>query len=122
MEILSVKTKKQIVLSRIIYDYVVTGLAKSLDSLSDDDKQVFIMRVNLQAISYAIDISKQDRIEDIDYNFNQLGVAFNISVPLSQIEFSPELLDEHINTMRSELGEDFESMVTYLKKMEQTVV
>ena len=40
----------------------------------------------------------------------------------SELDLSNNVLDEHINSMRTELGDDFEHMVTYLKKMETTVV
>lgn len=122
MQTIPTNTKKQIVLSRVIYDYVINGLADSLNTLSKEDIEVFVMRVNMQAINHAIDISKQQEITDFDYCFDQLGVSFNISIPLSQIQFSSTFIDEHIDLLRSELGDDFEHMVTFLKKMEQTVV
>ena len=59
---------------------------------------------------------------DFDYCFNQLELSFNTLVPLSQVEFSPTFIDNHIDIIRTELGDDFEEMVTYLKKMETTVV
>lgn len=122
MQTLSLKTKKQIVLSRIIYDYIINGLSDSLDKMLDEDKQLFIMRVNIQAITHAIDISQEEEIRDFEYCFNQLGVSFNITIPLSQAKFSTDFIDEHIKVVKEELGDDFESMVTYLKKMETPVV
>ena len=122
METLSLKTKKQIVLSRIIYDFIINGLTDSLSTLSEQDTQLLVMRINMQAITHAIDISQEDEIRDFDYCFNQLGLSFNTLVPLSQVEFSSTFIDNHIGVVRSELGDDFEEMVTYLKKMETTVV
>ena len=122
METLSLKTKKQIVLSRIIYDYIINGLTDSLSSISEQDTQLLIMRINMQAITHAIDISQEEEITDFDYCFNQLGLSFSTLVPLSQVEFSSTFIDNHIDIVRSELGDDFEDMVTYLKKMETTVV
>ena len=122
METLSLKTKKQIVLSRIIYDYIINGLTDSLSALSEQDTQLLVMRINMQAITHAIDISQEEEITDFDYCFNQLGLSFNTLVPLSQVEFSSTFIDNHIDVVRSELGDDFEDMVTYLKKMETTVV
>ena len=122
METLSLKTKKQIVLSRIIYDYIINGLTDSLSTLSEQDTQLLVMRINMQAITHAIDISQEEEILDFDYCFNQFGVSFNTLVPLSQVEFSSTFIDNHIDVVRSELGDDFEDMVTYLKKMETTVV
>ncbi|MFT7860312.1 MAG: hypothetical protein ABXS93_05170 [Sulfurimonas sp.] len=121
MEILSVTTKKQIVLSRVIYDYIINGLADSLTTLSEQEMQLFVMRINMQAITHAIDLSQQEEIIDFDFSFDQLGVSFSTKVPLSQVKFSPEFIDNNINLLRNELGEDFEHMVTYLKKMEETV-
>ncbi|QSZ41091.1 hypothetical protein GJV85_02815 [Sulfurimonas aquatica] len=121
MEILSLKTKKQIVLSRIIYDYIINGLSDSLSSLSEEDVQLFIMRVNMQAMTHAIDISQEDEITDFDYCFDQLGLSFNTLVPLSQVEFTSVFIDNHIDVIRTELGNDFEDMVTYLKKMQTAV-
>ncbi len=122
METLSLKTKKQIVLSRIIYDYIINGLTDSLSTISEQDIQLLVMRINMQAITHAIDISQEEEITDFDYCFNQLGLSFNTLVPLSQVEFSSTFIDNHIDVVRSELGDDFEDMVTYLKKMEATVV
>ena len=122
MQTLPLKTKKQIVLSRIIYDYIVNGLSDSLNTLSEQDTQLLVMRINMQAISHAIDISQEDEIRDFDYCFDQLGLSFTTLVPLSQVEFSSTFIDNHIDIVRSELGDDFEDMVTYLKKMETTVV
>ena len=122
METLSLKTKKQIVLSRIIYDYIINGLTDSLSALSEQDTQLLVMRINMQAITHAIDISQEEEISDFDYCFNQLGLSFNTLVPLSQVEFSSRFIDNHIDVVRTELGDDFKEMVTYLKKMETTVV
>lgn len=122
METLSLKTKKQIVLSRIIYDYIINGLTDSLSTISEQDIQLLVMRINMQAITHAIDISQEEEITDFDYCFNQLGLSFNTLVPLSQVEFSSTFIDNHIDVVRTELGDDFEDMVTYLKKMETTVV
>ena len=122
METLSLKTKKQIVLSRVIYDYIINGLADSLSTISEQDAQLLVMRINMQAITHAIDISQEEEITDFDYCFNQLGLSFNTLVPLSQVEFSSTLIDNHVDVVRSELGDDFEDMVAYLKKMEATVV
>ncbi len=122
MQTLSLKTKKQIVLSRIIYNYIINGLSDSLSGLSEQETQLLAMRLNIQAISHAIDISQEDEITDFDYSFDQLGVTFSTPVPLSQIKFSSAFIDEHIDIVRSELGDDFEDMVTYLKKMQTTVV
>ena len=122
METLSLKTKKQIVLSRIIYDYIINGLTDSLSTISEQDIQLLVMRINMQAITHAIDISQEEEITDFDYCFNQLGLSFNTLVPLSQVEFSSTFIDNHIDVVRTELGDDFEEMVTYLKKMETTVV
>jgi hypothetical protein len=119
---LSLKTKKQIVLSQIIYDYIINGISDSLSTLSEQDTQVLVMRINMQAISHAIDISQEDEIGDFNYSFDQLGLSFNTPVPLSQVEFSSTFIDNHIELVRSELGDDFENMVEYLKKMETTVV
>ena len=122
METLSLKTKKQIVLSRIIYDYIINGLTDSLGTISEQDIQLLVMRINMQAITHAIDISQEEEITDFNYCFNQLGLSFNTLVPLSQVEFSSTFIDNHIDVVRTELGDDFEDMVTYLKKMETTVV
>ena len=122
METLSLKTKKQIVLSRIIYDYIINGLTDSLSTISEQDIQLLVMRINMQAITHAIDISQEEEITDFDYCFNQLGLSFNTLVPLSQVEFSSTFIDNHIDVVRTELGDDFEEMVTYLKKMETTDV
>ena len=122
METLSLKTKKQIVLSRIIYDYIINGLTDSLSTISEQDTQLLVMRINMQAITHAIDISQEEEIADFHYCFNQLGLSFSTLVPLSQVEFSSIFIDNHINVVRNELGDDFEDMVTYLKKMETTVV
>ncbi len=122
METLSLKTKKQIVLSRIIYDYIINGLTDSLSTISEQDIQILVMRINMQAITHAIDISQEEEITDFDYYFNQLGLSFNTLVPLSQVEFTSTFINNHIDVVRSELGDDFEDMVTYLKKMETTVV
>jgi len=122
METLSLKTKKQIILSRIIYDYIIDGLTNSLSALSEQDTQLLVMRINMQAITHAIDISQEEEITDFDYCFNQLGLSFNTLVPLSQVELSSTFIDDHIDVVRSELGNDFKEMVTYLKKMETTVV
>ena len=62
MEKLSLKTKKQIVLSRVIYDYIINGLADSLDTMSEEDMQLLVMRLNIQAITHAIDISQEEEI------------------------------------------------------------
>jgi len=122
METLSLKTKKQIVLSRIIYDYIINGLADSLRGISEQDTQLLIMRINMQAITHAIDISQEEKITDFDYCFNQLGLSFTTLVPLSQVEFSSTFIDNHIDIVHTELGDDFEDMVTYLQKMETTVI
>jgi len=122
MQTLSLKTKKQIVLSRIIYDYIINGLSDSLSTLSQQDTQVLVMRINMQAITHAIDISQEEEIKDFDYSFNQLGLSFTTLVPLSQVEFSPTFIDTQTDTLRTELGDDFEDMVSYLKKMETTVI
>ena len=121
MEELSLKTKKQIVLSRVIYDYIINGLADALKSLSEQEMQILVMRLNIQAITHAIDIANQEEITDFNYCFDQLGVSFETPVPLSQVEFSPEFIDAHIEILRSELGDEFSDMVTYLKKMETVV-
>ena len=122
MDKLSLKTKKQIVLSRIIYDYIINGLTDSFNAISEQDTQLLVMRINMQAITHAIDISQEEEITDFDYCFNQLGLSFNTLVPLSQVEFSSTFIDNQIDIVRAELGDDFEEMVTYLKKMEATVV
>ena len=122
METLSLTTKKQIVLSRVIYEYVVNGLSDSLGSLSKEDMELFVTRINMQAITHAIDLSQQEEIADLDYSFDQLGVSFDISIPLSQVEFSSTFINEHVDAMRNELGDDFEHMLTYLNKMETAVV
>ena len=122
METLSLRTKKQIVLSQIIYNYIINGLADSLSTISEQDTQLLVMRLNIQAITHAIDISQEEEITDFDYCFNQLGLSFNTLVPLSQVEFSSTFIDNHIDIVRAELGNDFEDMVTYLKKMETPVV
>ncbi len=122
METLSLKTKKQIVLSRIIYDYIINGLTDSLSTISEQDIQLLVMRINMQAITHAIDISQEEEITDFDYCFNQLGLSFNTLVPLSQVEFTSTFINNHIDLVRSELGDDFDDMVAYLKKMETTVV
>jgi len=122
MKTLSLKTKKQIVLSRIIYDYIINGLTDSLSTISKQDIQLLVMRINMQAITHAIDISQEEEITDFDYSFNQLGLSFSTLVPLSQVEFSSTFIENHIDVVRTELGDDFEDMVTYLKKMEMTVV
>lgn len=121
MEELSLKTKTQIVLSRVIYDYIINGLADALESLSEQEMQLLVMRINIQAITHAIDISSQEEIADFNYCFDQLGVSFQTPVPLSQVEFSQTFIDAHIDVIRSDLGEQFEDMVTYLKKMETTL-
>lgn len=121
MKTLSLKTKKQVVLSRIIYDYIINGLADSLHTVSEQDSQVLIMRINIQAITHAIDISQEESIEDFNYSFNQLGVSFETLIPLSDVEFSTTFIDKHIDLIRNELGEDFEEMLLYLEKMESTV-
>ena len=118
MEKLSSKTKKQIVLSRIIYDYIINGLADALESLSEQELQLLVMRINLQAITHAIDISSQKEIGDFDYCFDQLGIKFQTPVPLSQLEFTQTFLDLHIDSIRRELGDEFEEMVTYIEKMQ----
>ncbi|MEA3370992.1 MAG: hypothetical protein U9Q40_06590, partial [Campylobacterota bacterium] len=107
MQTLSLKTKKQIVLSRIIYDYIINGLTDSLSSLSEQETQLLVMRINMQVINHAIDISQEEEIKDFDYSFDQLGLSFNTLVPLSQVEFTSAFIDNHINLMRSELGDDF---------------
>lgn len=122
METLSLKTKKQIVLSRIIYDYIINGLEDSLSTISEQDQKLLVMRINIQAITHAIDISQEEEITDFNYTFNQLGISFSALVPLSKIELSCAFIDNNIDLMRNELGEDFENMITYLKKMETTVV
>ena len=122
METLSLKTKKQIVLSRIIYDYIINGLTDSLSTISEQDQQLLITRINIQAITHAIDISQEEEITDFNYSFNQLGLSFNALIPLSEVEFSNAFINNHIDLLRTELGDDFENMVTYLKKMETTVV
>lgn len=122
METLSLKTKKQIVLSRIIYDYIINGLANSISNISEQDQQLLITRINMQAIAHAIDISQEEEISDFNYSFDQLGLSFNALVPLSEIEFSHTFIDEQIDILHTELGDDFENMVKYLEKMETTVV
>ena len=119
---LSLKTKKQIVLSRVIYDYITNGLSGSISTMSEHDVQILVMRINMQAITHAIDISEEEEITDFDYSFNQLGLSFTTLVPLSQVEFSSAFIDSHIDAIHTELGDDFEEMVTYLKKMETKVV
>ncbi len=121
MEELSLKTKRQIILSRVIYDYIINGLANALESLSEQETQLLVMRINIQAISHAIDISNQEEITDFNYCFDQLGITFETLVPLSQVEFTPAFIDAHIDDIRCELGAEFEDMVTYLKKMETTI-
>lgn len=121
MEKLSLKTKKQIVLSRVIYDYIINGLVEALENLSEQEIQILVMRINIQAITHAIDISNEEEITDFNYCFDQLGVKFETPVPLSQVEFSPTFVDAHIDAIRSELGSEFEDMVTYLQKMETTI-
>lgn len=122
MKEIPLKTKKQIVLSRIIYDYILNGLIDSLSTLSEEEMQVLIMRINMQAITHAIDISQEEEIKDFDYQFNQLGLTFNSIVPLSEIEFSSTFIDKHFNIVRTELGDDFEDMLNYLKKMQSRVI
>lgn len=122
METLSLKTKKQIALSRVIYDYIINGITDSLNTVPEEDTQLLVMRINIQAITYAIDISQKQEITDFDYSFNQLGLSFNTLVPLSKVEFSSEFIDNHIEIVRNELGDDFKDMIAYLKKMETTVV
>ncbi|MDH4944862.1 hypothetical protein [Sulfurimonas sp. C5] len=122
MEELSLKTKRQIVLSRIIYDYIINGLASALENLSEQEIQLLVMRLNIQAITHAIEIANQEEITDFDYCFDQLGITFETLVPLSQVEFTPTFIDAHINDIRCELGDEFEDMVIYLKKMETTVI
>ena len=122
MDTLSLKTKKQIVLSRIIYDYIINGLTDSLSTISEQDQQLLIARINIQAITHAIDISQEEEITDFNYSFNQLGLSFNALVPLSEVEFSNAFINNHIDLLRTELGDDFEDLITYLKKMETTVV
>ena len=122
MQTLSLRTKKQIVLSRVIYDYIINGLSDSISSMSEEEMQLFVMSVNMQAITHAIDISQEEKIIDFDYCFDQLGVSFNVSVPLSQVEFSSIFVDEQVDFISRELGDDFEHMVAYLKKMETTVL
>ena len=56
METLSLRTKKQIVLSQIIYNYIINGLADSLSTISEQDTQLLVMRLNIQAITHAIDM------------------------------------------------------------------
>ena len=60
------------------------------------------------------------------YCFNQLGVSFNITILLSQVEFTSDFtvlcIDDHVSSIQAELGDDFEYMVAYLKKMETIVV
>lgn len=119
---LSLKTKKQIVLSQIIYNYIINGLSDSLNTISKEDMHILVMRINIQAISHAIDISQEEEISDFQYCFNQLGLSFNTLVPLSGLEFSSTFIDNQLDAVRSELGDDFEDMITYLKKMETTVV
>jgi|GEM_PF-2435497 len=122
MKELSVKTKKQIVLSQVIYDYIVNGVADSLSSLSQEDMQVFVMRVNMQAIVHAIEISNEEEVKDINFSFDDLGISFSTPVPLSQLEFTTSFMDERVESMKAELGDDFEAMVAYLKKMETPLV
>lgn len=121
METLSSITKKQIVLSRIIYDYIINGLSDSLEQLSEQETQLFVMRINIQAITHAIELSTREEIKDFTYQFNQLGVSFNTLVPLSQLELSPTFIEEHISTLQHELGDDFDAMVEYMQKMQTTL-
>jgi len=120
--VLSQRTKKQIVLSQVIYDYIISGVADSLSSLSQEDMQVFVMRVNMKAIVHAIEISAKDEIQDIEYHFDDLGITFTTQVPLSELELTTSFIDERLERMRAELGDDFEAMVAYLQKMETPVV
>ena len=122
METLPLKTKKQIVLSRVIYNYIINGLADSIEALSEEEMQVFVMRINMQAITHAIEISQKEKISDITFSFDQLGVSFSTTIPLSQLEFSSAFIDNNINELHNELGDDFDDMVKYLKKLESTVV
>lgn len=121
METLPLRTKKQLVLSRVIYDYIISGIADSLTSLSEQETQVFVMRINMQAITHAVDIAQEEKIEDFDFIFDQLGVSFRATVPLSQLEFSSLFIEQHIDLLRDELGNDFDDMVAYIQKMEETV-
>jgi hypothetical protein len=122
MQELSLKTKKQIVLSQVIYEYIVSGIEESLASLSQEDMQVFVMRVNMQAITLAIELSLEDEIRDVEFKFDDLGISFTTPVPLSQLEFTTSFMDERVESMKAELGDDFEAMVTYLQKMETPLV
>lgn len=121
MQELSLRTKKQVVLSQVIYDYIVSGVADSLSSLSQEDMQVFVMRINMQAIVHAIEISNEEEIKDIDFSFDDLGISFSTPVPLTQLELSTSFMDERVESMKAELGDDFEAMVAYLQKMETPV-
>lgn len=122
METIPLRTKKQIVLSRLIYDYIINGLDDSLSSLSQQDLEIFSMKVNTQAITHAIDISQEKEITDFNYCFDDVGISFNATIPLSKVDFTPIFIEERIELMREELGEDFQHMVAYLQKMETIVI
>jgi hypothetical protein len=122
METLPLKTKKQIVLSRVIYNYIINGLADSLEPLSQQEMQLFVMRINMQAITHAIEISQQEGISDFQFSFDQLGISFSTNVPLSQLELSSTFIDDTIKDLHEELADDFDNMVAYLKKMETSVI
>ena len=122
MENLSSTTKKQIVLSRVIYDFIINGLGDALNSLSEQEMQLLAMRLNIQAITHAIDLSKQEEITDFTYVFDQLGITFDTIVPLSQVEFSLSFIDQHIDALRTELGSEFDEMVVFFEKMQTEVI
>jgi len=63
-----------------------------------------------------------EREKDIDFSFDDLGISFSTPVPLSQLEFTTSFMDERVESMKAELGDDFEAMVTYLQKMETPLV
>lgn len=122
MKDLSLTTKKQIVLSRVIYEYITNGLAEALKTLSAQEMQLMAMRINMQAITHAIEISKQDQLQDFDYCFDQLGVSFQTLVPLSQLEMTDSFIDSHINSLHHELGDEFHDMVAYIEKLDTSVI
>ncbi|WP_428738537.1 hypothetical protein [Sulfurimonas sp.] len=122
MENLSAKTKKQIVLSRVIYEYITNGLGEALQTLSEQEMQLLAMRLNIQAITHAIELSKQEKITDFTYCFDQLGITFDTIVPLSQVEFTSTFIDEHLKTLHLELGDEFDDMVIYFQKMDTEVI
>ena len=111
------KTKKQIVVSRIIYEYILSGISDSIQSLSHEEMQAFVMRINMQAITHAIELCEEEQLNDFTYTFEQLGVNFSTIVPLSDVELTPEYIDEHMLVLQNELDEDFGAMVEYIEKL-----